>query len=190
MFYGQNCSGRLGEKKTVICVVGSEKDLNFVKFLSELNIKHIKKELNENYFSQALKLSKKHNIIVSIVVINTPQFNEWKKRLLNYPQWFARLYGIICYKALKPVLSKKGYLQMDREYDEKTLSASVKTMLELIDNPAYEIYIRKEGEHPFNRIIIADLFARGYFKDFNCNSLIINKKLEIENEFKRIFKTR
>ena len=45
-----------------------------------------------------------------------------------------------------------------------------------------KIIKRGEREYPSNRIIIADLFARGCFKNFDCNRLIVNKNLRIENE--------
>ncbi len=47
MFYGQNCSGRLGEKRTIICAVGSYEDYNFFRLINELSLKNIKKELNK-----------------------------------------------------------------------------------------------------------------------------------------------
>ena len=133
MFYGQNCSGRLGEKKTVICVVMSREDFNFIKLIKELGLKNIKKDLNEKYFSKALVLAKKYNISVSILEISPNQFNSWKKLLSNYPHWFAKLYGIICYHTIKPILND-GYIQMDREYDQKTLEISAKILSNLINN--------------------------------------------------------
>lgn len=189
MFYGQNCSGRLGEKKTVIRVVSSKEDFNFVKLIAELSLKNIKKELNERYFSRALMLAKKYGVKASIVVITTEQFNNWRKILINYPRWFAKLYGIICYNALKPLFNRKIYLQMDREYDKQTLEISAETILKLVSNDI-EIYIRKEREYPSSRIIVADLFARGYFKGFDCSSLFVNRKLDLENDIRKIFRSR
>ncbi len=189
MFYGQNCSGRLGEKKAVICAVGSKDDFNFARLINELKLKNIKRELTEKHFSRALELSKKYNIIVSIVIIKTEQFRIWKDKLLVYRDWFARLYGIICYNVLRPILDNNVYLQMDREYDGKTLSISANVILELIGRES-NIYIRKEREYPPNRIIVADLFARGCFKGFDCKQLIINKNLEVKNEIRKIFKNR
>lgn len=186
MFYGQNCSGRLGEKRTVICVVGSKEDYNFFRLIDELNLKHIKKELDEKHFSLALNLIKKYKISVSIIDINTLEFNSWKKSFSNYPHWFAKIYGIICYNALKPIL-EKGYMQMDREYDEKNLNYSAQIISKLCENNV-EIYIRKESEYPSNRIIVADLFARGYFKGFDCRCLIINRKPKLENDIQKIFR--
>lgn len=185
MFYGQNCSGRLGEKRTIICAVGSYGDYNFFRLINELSLKNIKKELNKKSFSLAIELAKKYNILVSIIEINTLEFNNWKKSLSNYPYWFAKIYGIICYNALKPIL-REGYLQMDREYDDKTMNFTANTILKLTDK--IEVYIRKENEYPSNRIVIADLFARGYFKGFNCNNLIINRKPRLENEMQKIFR--
>jgi len=188
MFYEQNCSGRIGEKRTVICVVGSKEDVNFFRLISSLNLKYIKKELDEKSFSLALGLIKKYDILVSIIGISPLEFNELKSRLLNYPHWFAKIYGIICYKAIKSILGQ-GYLQMDREYDGRTLEISSKVILKLASNKL-EVYIRKENEYPTNRIIVADLFARGYFKGFNCKNIIINKRPKLENEIKEIFKAR
>lgn len=51
MFYGQNCSGRFGESKSIISVAGSKEDINFVRLLDELNLRKIKRELNQKYFS-------------------------------------------------------------------------------------------------------------------------------------------
>ncbi len=186
MFYGQNCSGRLGEKKTVICVVGSKEDINFAKFIRDLDLKNIKKELNEKNFLEALELAKKYKILVSIIEISSDQFNSWKRLLSNYPHWFAKLYGIICYHALKPVIND-GYIQLDKEYDQKTLETAVRTLLSLIDNKV-DIYLRKEHEYPTNRIIVADLFARGYFRKFNCTGLIINRDIIIKNETQKVFR--
>lgn len=185
MFYGQNCSGRLGENKSVICVVACKEDWKFVKLINELNLKKIKKDLNEKHFFKALEIAKSLGIAVSIIVIETNWFKLWKDKLVNYPHWFAKLYGIICYHAIKPIL-EKGYLQMDREYDDKTLDISAKTILQLTNN-LLEIYTRKESEYPTNRIIVADLFARGYFKRFECQGVIVNKKPKIENEKSKIF---
>ena len=42
MFYGQNCSGRLGERKAVICVVACKEDWKFARLIKELNLKNIK----------------------------------------------------------------------------------------------------------------------------------------------------
>lgn len=188
MFYGQNCSWRLGENKAVICVVGSKEDYKFAKLINELNLKNIKRDLTEKHFFRALEFAKSFGITISIVVIETNQFGEWRNKLLNYSAWFAKLYGIICYNAIKPILDK-GYLQMDREYDDKTLDISAKVILKLTSNKI-EIYTRKENEYPTNRIIVADLFARGYFKGFDCKNIIINKKPRFENEIKEIFKAR
>ena len=186
MFYGQNCSGRLGEKKVVICVVGAKNDYDFTKLIRELNLKNIKKELNEKHFNKALELIRKYKIKSSLFVINTLQFSNLKIKLQNYPNWFAKLYGIICYKAMLPIL-QKGHLQMDREYDDKNMSISAHVIKKLTNNQV-DVYLRKEKEYPTNRIIVADLLARGYFKRFNCIGLIINNKLEFENEIRQIFK--
>lgn len=130
--------------------------------------------------------AKKYNVFVSIVEINPEKFNLWKKSLSNYPNWFAKIYGVIVYHAITPILSE-GYLQMDREYDENTMLSAGKTILSLINNKI-EVYIRKENEYPTNRIIVADLFARGYFRGFDCSGLIINRNPDISNEIYRIFK--
>ncbi len=193
MFYGQNCSGRLGERKTVISIVGSKNDFNFVKFLDEFKIKKIKKELNKNYFSIALELARKYNIKVSLVIIQSSESGGWRSIIENYPKWFSKLYGIVCFKALKPIINKNVYLQMDREYDIKTQSIAAETIRKLssdfnIKIKDNDIYIRKEKEHPSARIIIADLFARGCFRNYDCSSLIMNKKLDIKNEIKNIFR--
>jgi hypothetical protein len=188
MFYGQNCSGRLGERKAVICVVACKEDWKFARLIKELNLKNIKKDLDEKHFFKALEIAKNLGIAVSIIVIETNWFKLWKDKLVNYPHWFAKLYGIICYHAIKPIL-EKGYLQMDREYDDKTLDTSAKSILQLTNN-LLEIYTRKEREYSTNRIIVADLFARGYFKGFRCQGVIINKKLKIDDEIKKLFKNR
>jgi len=185
MFYGQNCSGRLGEKKAVISVVGSKVDFNFTKLISDLNLKNIKKELNEKHFKRALELVKKYEIKASLVIISTSQFGDMKEDYQNQLNWFAKIYGIICYNALKPIL-QEGYLQMDREYDERTMNISAGVIKKLTNNDV-EVYIREEREYPTNRIIVADLLARGYFRGFNCISLIINKNLDLKNEIKKIF---
>ncbi len=168
MFFGQNCSGRLGEKQAVICVVASKQDYNFTKLINNLNLKKIKRDLNKKYFEKAIKLAKELGIFVSIVVIETREFGIWKNKLQNYPDWFAKLYGVICYRGIKPILDK-GFLQMDREYDSKTLNSSAKIILKLTNN-LLDIYIRKESEYPSNKIIVADLFARGYFRGFDCRN--------------------
>ena len=62
MFYGQNCSGRFGENKSVISVAGSEEDVNFIRLLRDLNLRKIKQNLNQQYFSNAVNLAKQHTI--------------------------------------------------------------------------------------------------------------------------------
>ena len=188
MFYGQNCSGRLGEKKTVIGIVGSNSDYSYAKILSLLNLRNIKRELNESYFSKSVELANKYKIKVSLGVISSKEFSIWKDLVKIYPKWFGKLYGIICYKILKPILDKKINMHMDREYDSKTLNFAVDVINEFVDLDKKEVYIRKEREYPSNRIIVADLFARGCFRNFNCSNLIINKNLEIKNEIKKIFR--
>lgn len=192
MFYGQNCSGRLGERKTIISVVGSKNDYNFTKFLNEFKLKKIKKELNEKHFSIAMELAKNYDIKVSLTIIPSDQFGKWKSILSGYKRWFSRLYGIICFKALKPIIDNTVYLQMDREYDINTQLSAAEIVRKLsldydIRIGHNDIYIRKERESPSSRIIIADLFARGCFRGFDCKSVMANKKINIENEIKEIF---
>ena len=58
MFYGQNCSGRFGDNRSIISVVGSREDINFVKLLNELKLRKIKQNLNQKYFSKATEIAK------------------------------------------------------------------------------------------------------------------------------------
>ena len=78
---------------------------------------------------------------------------------------------------------------MDREYDDKTMEFAGKILSELSNN-IIEIYTRKERECCTNRIIVADLFARGFFRNFNCEDILVNKNLEIKNVAQKIFKNR
>lgn len=188
MFYGQNCSGRFGENKSIISVAGSKEDINFVRLLGELNLKKIKRELNEKYFSKAVELARKYPIKVSIVIIQNNKYGEWKNVIYQYPNWFGRLYGIICKKALDQIKDKTMFLHMDREYDSKTLGFAADTICKLLNTTRDDIYIRKEGEHPTNRIAVADLFARGCFKGYDCTQLTIIKNPDIKNEIEEIFR--
>ena len=188
MFYGQNCSGRFGENKSVISVVGSKEDINFVKFLNEFKLRKIKQNLNEKYFSTAAGLAKKYSIKVSMVIVQNNKYGEWKNELYKYPNWFGKLYGIVCKKALEQIKDKAIFLHMDREYDSKTLNFAADVVCKLLNATKDNIYIRKEREYPTNRIIVADLFARGCFKGFDCSQFTIIKNPDIKNEIKEAFK--
>lgn len=187
MFYGQNCSGRFGENKSIISVAGSKEDFNFIKFLQELNLRRIKRDLNKNYFLKAVKLSKKHSILVSMAVVQNNKYGEWKTQVCKYPDWFAKLYGIICAKAIQQIIDAKIVLQMDREYDANTLGIAASVISKLLNFSRDNIYLRKEGEYPTNRIMVADLFARGHFKGYDCSELKIIKNPDIGNGIKEIF---
>ena len=188
MFYGQNCSGRFGESKSIISVVGSNEDVSFIRLLDELNLKKIKQNLNERYFSKAAEIAKKYSIKVSMVIVQNNKYGEWKNIICKYPNWFSKLYGIICKKALEQIKEKTIFLHMDREYDSKTLSIAADVICQMLNSSKENIYIRKEGEYPTNRIIVADLFARGCFKDFDCSQFTITKNPDIKNEIKEIFR--
>lgn len=186
-FYGQNCSGRFGETKSIISVVGSKEDISFIRLLNEFKLKKIKQRLNEKFFSIAINLAKKYSIKVSMVIIQNNKYGEWKNELYKYPNWFGKLYGIACKKALEQIKEKTIILHMDREYDSRTLDFAAKAICKLLNIKRDDIYIRKEGEYPTNRIIVADLFARGCFKGFDCGSLNVTKNPDIKNEIKEIF---
>ena len=111
MFYGQNCSGRFGENRSIISVAGSKEDISFVKLLNELNLRKIKRELNQKYFSMAAELAKKYSIKVSIVIVQNNKYGQWKSMLHQHPNWFGRLYGIVCKKALEQIKDKVILLQ-------------------------------------------------------------------------------
>ncbi|MBI2652871.1 hypothetical protein HYX00_05375 [Candidatus Woesearchaeota archaeon] len=188
MFYGQNCSGRFGENRSIISVVGSKEDVNFVRLLNELKLRKIKRELNQKYFSIATELARKYSIKVSIVIVQNNKYGEWKSMLYQHPNWFGRLYGIACKKALEQIEDKVILLHMDREYDFKTLGFAADTICRLLNITRDDIYIRKEREYPTNRIIVADLFARGCFRGYDCSQFIIIKNPDIKNELKEIFR--
>ena len=187
MFYGQNCSGRFGESRSIISIAGGKEDLNFIKLLEELNIRKIKRDLNETNFLRAINLAKKHSIQVSIVIIQNNVFGKLKNEVCKYPHWFGKLYGIICAKALEPIKDKKILLQMDREYDYKTLDLAANVICKLLKFDRNAVYIRNEGEYPTNRIIVADLFARGCFKGFDCTNITLTKNPDVKDEIQEIF---
>ncbi|MEK6946488.1 MAG: hypothetical protein AABX32_02680 [Nanoarchaeota archaeon] len=187
MFYGQNCSGRFGENRSIISVAGSREDIGFIRLLDELKLRKIKRDLNQSHFSKAVELACKHSIKVSMAVTQNNKYFEWKRELQKYPNWFARLYGIICAKALEQIKDKKILLHMDREYDSRTLGMAADTICQLLGFQKENVYIRKEGEYPTNRIIAADLFARGYFKGYDCSQFSIIKNPDIKNEIKEVF---
>jgi len=188
MFFGQNCSGRFGENRSIISVVGSKEDVNFFKLLNELKLRKIKQNLNEKYFEIASKLAVKYSIKVSMVITQNNQYGEWRNQVCTYPHWFGKLYGIICKKALEQIRDNKILLHMDREYDSKTLNFAAGTISKLMLIPKENIYLRQENEYPTNRIIIADLFARGCFKGFDCSQFIALKNPDIKNEIEEIFR--
>jgi len=188
MFYGQNCSGRFGENKSIISVAGSKEDINFVRLLDELNLRKIKRELNQKYFSMAAELAGKYSIKVSMVIVQNNKYGEWKSEVCQYSNWFGKLYGIICKKALEQIKDKAAILHMDREYDTKTLGFAADTICKLLSITRDNIYIRKEREYPSNRIIAADLFARGYFKGYDCSQFTVIKNPDIKNELNEIFR--
>lgn len=187
MFYGQNCSGRFGENRSIISVAGSKEDINLIRLLNELNLKRVKRDINQTYFSKAVELADKYSIKVSMVIVQNNKYFEWKRELCRYSSWFAKLYGIICAKALEQIKDKKIFLHMDREYDSRTLDLASDVVCQLLDFQKENVYIRKEGEHPTNRIVVADLFARGCFKGFDCSSFNIIKNPDIKNEIKEVF---
>lgn len=187
MFYGQNCSGRFGEGRSIISVAGSKEDLNFIKFLQELNLRKIKRDLNENHFLRALQLAKKHSIVVSMAIVQNNKYGEWKTQVCGHKDWFGKLYGIICKKSMEPIIDKKVILQMDREYDSNTLSTAAEVICKLLNFSRDYIYLRGEREYPTNRIMVADLFARGCFKGFDCTGLKLIKNPDIKSEIKEIF---
>ncbi len=188
MFYGQNCSGRFGESKSIISVAGSREDINFVKLLNELKLKKIKRDLNQKYFSIATELARKYSIKLSIVIVQNNKYGEWKSMLYQNPNWFGKLYGIVCKKALEQIKDKSLFLHMDREYDSKTLGFAADTICKLLSITIDDIYIRKEREYPTNRIMVADLFARGCFKGYDCSQFTVIKNPDIKNEIKEVFK--
>ena len=169
-------------------MAGSKEDVNFVRLLNELNLRKIKRELNEKYFVKAVGLAEKYSIKVSMVIIQNNKYGEWKNMLYQHPNWFGKLYGIVCTKALEQIKDKKIILHMDREYDSKTLGLAADTICSLLSIPRDNMYIRKEGEYPTNRIAVADLFARGCFKGYNCSQFTIVKNPNIENEIKEVFR--
>ena len=187
MFYGQNCNGRFGESKSIISVAGSKEDLNFIKFLRELNLRRIKREINKSNFSKAVQLARKHSILVSMAVVQNNKYGEWKTQVCKYPNWFGKLYGIICTKALEQIIDAKIMLQMDREYDSDTLGIAAGVVSQLLNFSKDNIYLRKEGEYPTNRIMVADLFARGHFKGYDCSELKVIKNPDITNELQEVF---
>lgn len=188
MFYGQNCSGRFGENRSIISVVGCKEDVNFVRLLNELSLKKLKRDLNQKYFSTAVDLAKTYSIKVSMVIVQNNKYGEWKTELFKYPNWFGKLYGIICKKALEQIKEKIVSFHMDREYDSKTLGFAVDTICILLNVTKENIYIRKEREYPTNRIIVADLFARGCFKGYDCSQFTIIKNPDIKNEIREVFR--
>ena len=191
MFYGQNCSGRFGENKSIISVAGSKEDVNFVRLLNELQLRKIKRELNEKYFLKAVNLAEKYSVKVSIAIVQNNVYGAWKSTLYQHPNWFGKLYGIVCKKALEQIKDKTMSLHMDREYDSKTLGFAADVICKLLSMARDDVYIRNEKEHPTNRIMVADLFARGQFKGYNCSQFNIIKNPDIKNELKEIFgKTR
>ena len=188
MFYGQNCSGRFGENRSIISVAGSKEDVNFARLLDELKLRKIKRDLNQKYFSAAVDLAKKYSIQVSMVIVQNNKYGEWKNELYKYSNWFGKLYGIICKKALEQIKAKTIFLHMDREYDSRTLNFAADVVCGLLNTPKDNVYLRKEGEYPTNRIAVADLFARGCFKDFDCSQFTVIKNPDIKNEIKEVFK--
>lgn len=188
MFYGQNCSGRFGENKSIISIAGSKEDINFARLLNELKLRKIKRELNQKYFSIAAELSRRYSVKVSIVIVQNNKYGEWKNLIYQNPNWFGRLYGIVCKKALEQIKDKAMLLHMDREYDSRTLGFAADTICKLLTIARDDIYIRKEREYPTNRIAVADLFARGCFKGYDCNQFSVIKNPDIKNEIKEVFK--
>jgi len=188
MFCGQNCSGRFGESKSMISVVGSKEDINFIRLLNELKLKKIKRELNLKHFLTAVELSKKYSIKVAIVIVQNNKYGEWRRMLHQNQDWFGKLYGIICKKALEQLKDKEIILHMDREYDSATLGLAADTICHLLSIAKDNIYIRKEREYPTNRIMVADLFARGCFKGYDCSQFTVIKNPDIKNEIEKVFR--
>lgn len=191
MFYGQNCSGRLGEKKNVICVVGCENDFNFFKLVNKLNIKD-KRGLNKKDFLVAQEFTDKFKIKISPILITTKHFLNCKDLLKDKARWFEKLYGIFCYKALEPIIKENVQLHMDREYDTRTLAIAAWVIRKLASDNGVkvsekDIYLRKEKEFPSYRIRVADIFARGIFREFE-HSFVVRKNIGVDDEIKRIFK--
>lgn len=175
MFYGQNCSGRFGENKSIISIAGSKEDINFVRLLNEIKLRKIKRELNQKYFSIAAELARKYSIKISIVIVQNNKYGEWKDMLHHHPNWFGKLYGIVCKKALEQIKDKTMLLQMDREYDSKTLGFAADAICKLLNIIRSDVYLRNEREYPTNRIMVADLFARGCFKGYDCSQFSVIK---------------
>ena len=187
MFYGQNCSGRFGENRSIISVVGSKEDINFARLLEVLKLRKIKRDLNQKYFAIAAELAKKYYVKVSMVIVQNNKYGEWKQELCKYPNWFGKLYGIVCKKALEQIKEKPILLHMDREYDSRTLNFAADVICQLVNTAKENIYIRKENEYQTNRITAADLFARGCFKAYDCSQFAIIKNPEIKGEIKEVF---
>ena len=122
-----------------------------------------------------------------MAVVQNYKYGEWKTEVCKYPNWFGKLYGIICTKALEPIIDAKIMLQMDREYDSTTLNIAAGVISKLLNFSKDNIYLRKEGEYSTNRIMVADLFARGHFKDYDCTELKLIKNPNIRNEIQEEF---
>ena len=57
----------------------------------------------------------------------------------------------------------------------------------IVQNNKYGEWKNQLYKYPTNRIIVADLFARGCFKGFDCGQFSLIKNPGIKDEIKEIF---
>lgn len=89
---------------------------------------------------------------------------------------------------MEPIITKKVYIHMHREYDTRTLSVAKYILMNLLKISEKNVYVRQEKEYPSARTQVADLFGRGVFRGFKHNSIIVRENVSIDDEVKRIFK--